>query len=134
MSFGNLTRTQAAMLQAAVRRIDVVEDILEECERQVKKWGVQEHPAFTHFDAIEHSETFSAELTTDLARGLCDFKSEDGKVSWNDIMLEEYMEARDEAMFGNEDALRVELVQLAAVIVSSIQDLDRRKRERDAGA
>lgn len=134
MSLESLTSQQVERLQAASHRTGIAEDVLRECDRQVELWGVQHRPAFTHFDAIEHAETFSTAMDTDLAKGLCDFKMNDGTASWNDIILEEFMEARDEAMFGNEDALRVELVQLAAVIISSIQDLDRRTSERDARA
>ena len=129
---GETTLFQAAVANAGRR--EIVKEILDECLRQVQLWGVQNRPAFTRFDAIEHAEVFVTRLDTDLAKGLCDFKMNDGSASWNDIILEEYMEARDEALAGETDKLRVELIQLAAVIVSAIQNLDSRARENDASA
>lgn len=133
MSFANLSDDQRAMLQAQSARCCIVDEVLEECERQVVKWGLQRRPGYTQLDALDHAEHFETQVTTDMAKAICDFKIADGTACWMDILLEEFMEARDEAKAGNKAALREELIQVAAVVVSAIQDLDRTEAENARG-
>lgn len=130
MSFANLSDGQREQLQASAARSYIGQEVLAECDRQVTLWGVQRRPAYTDMDALDHAERFPySVLDTSLAKSLCDFKMQDGTASWQDIIAEEFMEARDEAKKGDLSALRVELIQLAAVIISAIQDIDRTEAE-----
>ncbi len=125
MSYEKPVDDYDTILQAASARINIGAEVLEECDRQVEKWGLQRRPGYTFMDALDHSERFERPVTTDDAKAICDFKIDDGTCGWIDILLEEFMEARDEAKAGRRDALRTELIQVAAVVVSAIQDLDR---------
>lgn len=129
MSFPELSDEQRAILGASGARRQIIEEVLNECHRQVVKWGLQRRPGYTQLDALDHAEHFETPVTTDMAKAICDLKIDDGTACWMDILLEEFMEARDEAKLGNKEALRVELIQVAAVVISAIQDLDRTEAE-----
>ena len=96
------------------RRMQVLGDISAEREFQLKKWGHQSYPSGTR-------DTAKARELRDRARALCDRRAELGKVTWADILTEEYSEAMAEV---EHEALRKELVQTAAVIVAWLEDLD----------
>lgn len=98
-----------------------IHEVHGEMVRQVTKWGQQNHLSFTPGDVI------GGAVTAELAKMVCDAKSKNGRVSWNDIFLEEVFEARDEAIAGNLDKLRTELIQCAAVAVSWAESIDRNK-------
>lgn len=117
----------------AIARENIAVEVLHECDRQVVKWGLQRRPAYSDMDGLDHAERFEVALTTDMAKAICDFKIEDGTACWIDILLEEFMEARDEAKLGDIAALRMELVQVAAVVISAIQDIDRTQQEKAIG-
>lgn len=62
------------------------------------------------------------------ARSRCDERSREGKLTWTDVLEEEVAEAL--AAPANSDALRKELVQVAAVACRWIEQIDARKRGR----
>lgn len=97
------------------RMLDVLEEVGAERERQHAKWGEQNHPDGTSFDAWA--------LQRDLARHDCEQAAADGQATYVRILREEVLEA-----FAEEDVerLRAELVQVAAVAVQWIETLDRR--------
>ena len=101
--------------------MSVLEEVGAEMSRQVSKWGQQNHKSFTTGDVI------GGTLRADFAKTVCDSKSRHGLVSWNDIFLEEVFEARDEAINGDLDKLRTELIQCAAVALSWVESIDRNK-------
>lgn len=92
-----------------------LEDIFNERQRQLSKWGIQSHPDGT--GAFKPERTRFRELT--------DERTEKGQLLWWHILLEEVYEALAEE---DTDALREELVQVAAVAVAWIEDIDRREK------
>lgn len=100
----------------------VLSEVRQERSRQNEKWGQQHHPDYTEDD---FGPVVFAMNNADDARKACEHKFEDGKGSWFDISREEFWEAIDEARAGNKKALRKELIQLAAVCVAWVEDLDR---------
>lgn len=93
-----------------------------EMERQIEKWGVQEHPSYKHADVLALKSDY---ITTERAKALCDMRLNAGECSWQDILNEEVLEARDEAIAGDIVALREELIQIAAVALSWVGSIDR---------
>lgn len=98
--------------------------VSDEMKRQVAKWGQQNHTSYTPQGLMEASGPITAEL----AKLICDLKSQAGAVSWTDIFLEEVFEAIEEAKNGNLENLRTELVQCAAVAVSWAESIDRNQK------
>lgn len=96
-----------------VQRGNVFADVREERWAQVARWGVQHHPDGTG-DVRWRSRRDEARKWTDNAAKI-------GAVTWQDILYEEVAEA-----FAEHDpaALRRELVQVAAVAVAWIEDID----------
>lgn len=100
-------------------------EVAEEMERQVAKWGEQNHSDFTPDGLFDYPE---AVVSADNAKLFCDSKAERGTVSWNDIFVEEVLETVEEAEQGNEAKLREELIQVAAVACSWVNAIDRRNK------
>jgi hypothetical protein len=104
---------------------NVCGQIVDERGRQHQKWGEQNHP-----DAVAFANQFTPLprlVASSLdARMVCDKRHEKGHGSWLDILIEEVAEAADEAYEGNVEALRTELVQVAAVAVAWVEAIDRR--------
>lgn len=83
---------------------------------QDRKWGPgQSHPDGTGNPVFK--------MQADIARDAADTAARDGNITWRHILREEFFEALAESDI---DRLREELVQVAAVAVSWIEDLDRR--------
>lgn len=93
-------------------------DIVRERLRQLDKWGPQEHPDGTG----EHLAQFA-----DKMRAAADRAAAEGKITWRDILAEETFEAFAES---DPARLRSELVQVAAVAVAWIEDIDNREFAR----
>jgi len=91
-----------------------------ERDRQDAKWGVQNHPVRPEdFEAIEYFHQ-----SVKKAKEKCDKHAKDGTLTWWHIVREELFEAMDEA---RPEGQRYELIQLAAVVVSMIECIDRKK-------
>ena len=90
---------------------------LVECERmaQVEKWGTQSMPDGT-------STTYA--FQRDAMRNTTDRAMANGTCTWRHVLAEEFFEALAEV---DPEKLRVELVQVAAVCVAWIEDLDRKR-------
>lgn len=88
-------------------------EIKQEARRQVSLWGVQHHPLGTGLPGGKEA--------ADFARAVCDAHAKAGTVTWLDILNEEVREA-----FAEEDHAdaRVELIQVAAVALSIVADID----------
>ncbi|MFH9813437.1 hypothetical protein ACH4NI_35395 [Streptomyces olivaceus] len=86
-----------------------------ERQRQLARFGDQHHPDGT-------GSTTDKERA-DEARRHCDHTTHTGQLTWNDILTEEVCEALAESEPG---LLRTELVQVAAVALAWISDLDSR--------
>lgn len=113
----------------------IVTEIFGECEKQLDKWDVQGHPDGTGPDAHvfgwkfgDMAERFKA-LNDHYASGKAVlYGLDDHKVSiavphWSLILLEEVYEALAES---DPAKLRAELIQVAAVAASWIENIDRR--------
>jgi len=97
-------------------RIRVLQNIDHERNRQDEKWGPQRNkPDGTSPDYADRRDFY---------RQRCDDRAAAGEGSWLDILLEEVYEAAAET---DRAALRKELVQVAAVAVVWIEDLDSRR-------
>lgn len=110
--------------------VSVLADVEQERARQDHKWGpVQDHPnihpGWTNFNyGIPRAD--QAKRDTDSRAAL-------GHVTYTDILIEEVAEAIEEAAAGNADALREELIQVAAVAVKWVELLDMRARADGPG-
>jgi len=111
-----------AMVERDAGRQMVLVETGNEMSRQVEKWGVQNHPSYKHFDVLAMRGEY---VTAEAAKHLCDSRLNASECSWLDILNEEVLEARDEAIAGNTEALREELIQVAAVALSWVQSIDR---------
>ena len=105
----------------------VNDEVALEMFRQVLKWGIQSHPEYTA-NGVPIASTQPM-----LAKALCDAKATDGSLSWWDILFEEVLEAYDELnahMLVKKEIdiqkLRTELIQIAAVCCSWVEDIDRK--------
>lgn len=93
----------------------VLDDVAAERVAQDAKWGVNQ----THSDGT--SEDYSG--TRDKYRAMCEMADKEGRCTWRHILLEETFEALAEV---DPVKLRRELVQVAAVAVNWIEDIDRK--------
>jgi hypothetical protein len=93
----------------------VLGDVGSERRRQNEKWGEQHHPDGT-------GDEFYVGLA-DSARQACEEAFAAGQGTWRHILGEEFFEAIAES---DPEKLRTELVHVAAVAVSWIEDIDSR--------
>jgi predicted house-cleaning noncanonical NTP pyrophosphatase (MazG superfamily) len=91
----------------------VLADVKAEREAQDRMWGVQEFPDGSGSEFAEDADRAKLECAT---------AYQQGELTWRHILAEEFFEALAES---DPAALRVELVQTAAVAVKWIQSLDR---------
>lgn len=95
--------------------------IADERDRQDAKWSSNRSMGMVHPIAYEY-EFENAEI----ARSMCDAAAEAGQISWTHILAEEIAESIEAMRCGLVDESRMELVQVAAVVVAMIEDIDRR--------
>ncbi|WP_405393376.1 hypothetical protein [Microbispora hainanensis] len=97
----------------------VLTEVAAERAAQDAMWGLQEHPDGTG-PAYAPEADLAKQAVTDAAAG--------GLLTWRHILYEEVLEA-----FAEDDAnrLRAELIQVAAVAVKWVQNLDRRAQSLD---
>lgn len=100
------------------------DDARMEMQRQVAKWGVQNHVSYTQAGVLAMNPVWFATQ----AKAICDRKASEGNVSWSDILLEEVFESIEEAEKGDLEKLDTELVQCIAVIQSWRESIKRNKR------
>lgn len=93
----------------------ILSDVIYERQRQHARWGRQSHP--------DGTGGMSAVLAREAAQRECDDLTVSGLLTWRAILAEEVAEAFAEV---DQDRLREELVQIAAVAVQWIEALDRR--------
>lgn len=99
----------------------VLDEVALERARQDEKWGEQNHPDGTGRDPWRKT-------LSDVFRERCDRLHQEGKGTWEHILLEEVYEALAEHDPG---ALRKELLQVAAVCVVWMEAIDRRTVGKD---
>ena len=107
----------------------VLDDVQEECERQIEKWGEQSHldgtgpTAYPLHEADDLLDLRTGAELAEIFKARCQANTPDTD-NWRDIFLEEAFEALAESDL---DALRIEIIQTAAVLVSWARDIDLRK-------
>jgi len=123
----------------STHRQEVLGEIDAERTSQDAKWGEQNHPDVDRVLTDREGGCSIAEMagwysapTATAARDLCDLAAKRGGCTWAHILVEEVAEAIEAATLEQQDAidagaLRKELVQVAAVAVSWIEAIDRRK-------
>jgi hypothetical protein len=92
----------------------LLDEVAKERYSQNEKWGEQHHPDGT-------SEAYKT--LADEAKEANDRAVADGVLSWADILTEEFLEAMAEI---DPAKLRTELVQISAVCVAWVEDIDSR--------
>lgn len=95
---------------------DVLKEVYLERLKQNEKWGEQNHPNGTG--------ELKFRVLAEIRRQDCDAAHKKGIGTWTDILREEVYEALAES---NPIKLREELIQCAAVCVSWIEAIDRKK-------
>ena len=108
--------------EAAERRRKALQEVNSEMEHQISKWGIQTWPNYQREDVIAST---GATGIVEVAKQIADDRMASRELSWLDIMCEEFLEAREEAVTGNLEALREELIQVAAVALSWVGSIDR---------
>jgi hypothetical protein len=114
---------------------DVCHEILVERARQDAKWGEQNHPdadpvlldRYAREERPIDHQVLAADVeipTGDRGRFITEHAAAIGRVHWSAILVEEVAEVVEE--IGNDERLRAELVQVAAVAVAWIEAIDRR--------
>lgn len=102
-------------------RLKVLRDIAAECRRQDDKWGTERDFADVGPDIRCPDERGLAELRSEY-----DAAFTKGRGSWAHILIEEVAEVLEAA--GDDEHLRNELEQVAAVCVQWMQAIDRRRK------
>jgi len=104
---------------SGLKTYHVLDEVLEERRRQDVKWGEQRdiQNVIRGYDYAISPARFYQDIEQTRAEG--------GRSTWTDILLEEVAEAIDEAKAGDIAALRKELVQVAAVAVNWVENIDR---------
>lgn len=114
-----------AACQYAREAKTAVEDILGERIRNRIRWGAQNHPSVSPL-AINGGDVacnLHGLPTERQAKDRCERMMAARRVTWTDILLEEFAEA---VSAPNDIERRAELVQVAAVVVAWIECIDRR--------
>lgn len=102
----------------------IFEEIVEERKRQNTKWGQQDHPSIRELsEHLPEAQAHYYEIPTEeRAKSLCNVAFDSGVPTYAHIAVEELSEVVGAA---DEIERRKELVQLAAVVVQWIQNIDR---------
>lgn len=90
-------------------------DVIRERWAQLKKWGRQSLPDGTGYEGADWG-AIAGRVDCNMAFGR-------GEGTWRHVLAEEFYEALAETEYG---PLRAELVQIAAVAISWVEDLDAR--------
>jgi hypothetical protein len=98
--------------------MDVIAEVVSERERQDAKWGEQNHD-----DGTDAALAGAASIIKARVNG----RAKDGTLTWFDILDEEIIEVLSEE---DEEKLREELIQAAAVCVAWAEAIDRRRKMR----
>lgn len=104
---------------------NVLDEVYQERQRQLQKWGVQDHPQGTGPEVMLFG--FTIQEMTSFVKS---FNDEHDNPFWGTILLEEVLEALSEREGSPE--LRQELLQVAAVAVAAVENLDARNNEEAA--
>lgn len=105
----------------------IYSEILSERDRQIKKWGEQNHPSVSTFTKDPHRLCEDYEIPgEERAKFLCRTHADRGDATWTHIAIEELSEA---VCANSEKDRRQELIQLAAVCIAWIDCIDRKVKK-----
>ena len=101
----------------------ILNEILEERERQDKEWGIQNYPSIipTIKSSSEASDYYGVPHEY-VAKSNCDEACRANSLTWADILVEELAESINSP---DDSHRRKELIQLAACCVANIESIDR---------
>lgn len=107
----------------------VLKRVFNERKRQEEKWGPTSYPFFS-VPGTQEINPLNVQLhlgipSAQQARDLMEEALKKGKLSYSHILLEELAEAMEETHDLNK--LEEELIQVTAVLVASIEDLQKKK-------
>lgn len=105
--------------------LQVINDVLDEREKQDAKWGEQNHPNGTGPRTLPMpyaSGSWSAQMAAERLTVLTNCAAQVGLITWLHILREEVFEAFAES---DPAKLRTELIQVAAVAVQWAEAIDR---------
>jgi hypothetical protein len=115
--------------QSALR--NVYEDVRAECEAQIDKWGVQNHPIIYAQMVGDMSPTARYAIPSELRwKHQYDLDVLRGQVNWGTILLEEVAEAITAASKGDTVHTYHELIQVAAVALQAAANVSERTRRK----
>lgn len=97
----------------------VLDEIQDEVNRQILLWGSDRD----HADVIDDLDQYGI-IDEYMAKDLCDLAFKEGRGSWGHIFIEEVAEAIGAP---TQEHRREELIQVAAVIVTWVKAMDKRK-------
>ncbi len=104
----------------AVPKLDAyAQEVVAERVRQNKKWGPQ-----THIDTTDLTPSYV--IPEETTKILCELERSCDKLSWSSIAAEELSEA---VWAKDAQSRREELIQLAAVCLAWVEDIDQRNQE-----
>lgn len=113
-------------------QLDILAEISEERENQNRTWGEQNHlsvPSPSVPDLVDDCPRIPADVLgiprEEDAKVAYERAEAEGALSWGHITVEELSEA---VSAKDDETRRIELVQLAAVVVSWIECIDRRRQ------
>lgn len=98
----------------------VTHEIRRERHRQDEQWGEQNHPDDARFIEVGAEYVLFADYWKEINANRV--RADD--LAWDGILLEEVYEALAE--IGDDEKLRAELIQVAAVAVAWVEAIDRR--------
>lgn len=107
---------------------EVLAEVAAERARQDEKWGQQDWPSVTKRFQGSHPHLVALHYgipSADTARRICDEAHAAGRGTFAHILIEEVAEAI--GCLDDEESMREELVQVAAVAVAWVQAIDRRR-------
>ena len=103
--------------------VNTLNEVLQERYKQEIKWGEQNHPNGTYPGCISNMIDDGESSAPYDARNLCERKAKDGFITYAHILWEEFCEAMDEV---DDNKLRKELIQVAAVAVAWVECIDKK--------
>lgn len=110
---------------------EVLGEVFNERLAQHQKWGQQDYPILDP-DYINRDHRLVAVHygipSCFVAQDSVAFKSQIGKLTFLDILIEEVSEVAGSNRHGDKQNLRKELIQVAAVAVQMVESLDRNGR------
>jgi hypothetical protein len=118
-----MSTEEALVREGHPATILVLDEVRRERERQDVVFGVQRHPSFPPIPIEERAAEYGVP-TEAAAKELVEKAFKSSRGTWGHVLVEELAET---IAAPDEDNLRHELIQLAAVATAWVEDIDRRR-------